>query len=255
MAALRRRRNQARLLTTLSVVALLVGWQVAGIFIDPLFLPQPTAVVESFFELAGDGKIGSATWVTFWTFVVALMGGILLGSPVGILLGYYPTVGSLLNIQVRILYSIPVIALFPLFILWFGLGVELRLVSILLSALLPAIINAESGVRSVDRTLIEVAKVYGATQSELFRKIIVPATVPFIAAGFKIAIGRAIVTTVAIELISSQEGLGGQMAFYGNQLQMANYFVPLVIAALLSLSMYLVGDLVERRFSAWRTTA
>jgi ABC-type nitrate/sulfonate/bicarbonate transport system permease component len=135
--------------------------------------------------------------------------------------------------------------------LWFGVGIPFRLVVIVLAALLPAAIAAEAGVMSVDPGYLEVGAVFGATEREMLRKIIIPATVPFIATGFKIAIGRTIVTTVAVELLTSNNGLGGLLSFYGNQLQTASYFVPLVLVVVLALIVYWAGDLVERRFSSW----
>lgn len=252
LARERRRRRRLRMLPWISVVLLLVLWQVVGASINPIFLSTPTKVAGAMGDMVRSHELLTNTWVTLWTFMIGLALGLVLGAPLGIFLGRTPAAAALIDVQVRILYSVPVIALFPLFILWFGLGVKLRLVSIFLSAVLPIVINAESGVRSVDPGLVELARVYGARRSEIFRKIVTPATVPFLASGFKIAIGRTIVTTIGIELLTSQEGLGGLMAYYGNQLQTAQYFAPLVVAAVLSLLMYWAGDLVERRFSAWR---
>jgi NitT/TauT family transport system permease protein len=248
----RRRRLRLRVLPWISVLLLLVVWQIVGNSINPIFLSTPTKVAGAMNDMVRSHELLTNTWVTLWTFLVGLALGMLIGAPLGILLGRTPAAAALVDVQVRILYSLPVIALFPLFILWFGLGVKLRLVSIFLSAVLPVIINAEDGVRSVDPALVELGRVYGARRSEIFRKIVTPATVPFLASGFKIAIGRTIVTTIGIELLTSQEGLGGLMAYYGNQLLTAQYFAPLVVAAALSLLMYWIGDIVERRFSAWR---
>jgi NitT/TauT family transport system permease protein len=243
-----------RILPTVSVLMLLAAWQIIGSRINPIFLSTPVKVVQAGKDLIENGELLPNTWISFWTFVVSLFGGLVLGAPIGILMGRYQVLSKLLGVQVRLFYSLPIIALFPLFILWFGLGVKLRLLSIFLAAFLPIVMSAEAGVRNVDRTLIEVATVYGSRPSELFRKIIAPASVPFIAAGFKIAIGRAIVTTIGIELLNAQEGLGGLMSKYGNQFQTARYFAPLVVAAAMSIVMYVIGDWVERRFSSWRTS-
>lgn len=252
LARERRRRLRLRLLPWISVVLLLVLWELVGRSINPIFLSTPTKVAGAMGDMVRSHELLTNTWVTLWTFLAGLALGVAIGAPLGIFLGRTPAAAALLDVQVRILYSLPVIALFPLFILWFGLGVKLRLVSIFLSAVLPVLISAESGVRSVDPTLVELARVYGARRREVFWKVVTPATVPFLASGFKIAIGRTIVTTIGIELLTSQEGLGGLMAYYGNQLQTAQYFAPLVVAAALSLLMYWLGDVVERRFSAWR---
>jgi ABC-type nitrate/sulfonate/bicarbonate transport system permease component len=229
-----------------------VAWQIVGARISPIFLSTPTAIATAFVQLLGSGVLYQATLVTFWTFSLGLMAGVTLGSLLGILLGRYWALAASVRLIFRILYSIPIIALFPLFILWIGPGVELRLTSIFLASLLPALISSEAGVQSVDRSLLEAGVVFGARERELFWKIIVPATVPFVAAGFKVAIGRAIVTTVAVEILTSQSGLGGLMSLFGNQLQTANYFGALIIVAIISLSVFALGDTVEARFSRWR---
>jgi NitT/TauT family transport system permease protein len=206
-------------------------------------------------DLTGSGELLDATWHTLYSFLMGLAAGMVIGTPIGMALGRYTTLDKLFSSLVRLFYSIPIIALFPLIILWFGPGLPLIMISVFLASLLPAVMSAQAGVASVDRSLIDVATVFGATEGEIFRKVIALATVPFIAAGFKIAIGRAIVTTIAVELLTSQTGLGGLMAFYGNQLETAQYFAPLVVVATSSLLVYLVGDLVERRLSRWRTAA
>lgn len=240
-----------------SVLALLVVWQIVGSNINPIFLSTPVKVGQAVGALSGHASVGTL-WtnalLTLWTFLAGLLAGMVLGTPLGIAMGRYRLLARILDVQVRIAYCIPVIALFPLFILWFGTGVPLRMPVIFLSAFLPAIINAQAGIVSVDATLIEVGRIFGATEWELFRKIIVPSTAPFIAAGFQQAIGRALVTTVGVELLTSQTGLGGLMDYYGNQLQTAYYFAPLVIVAIAGLLVYWAGDRVERHFASWRPT-
>jgi ABC-type nitrate/sulfonate/bicarbonate transport system permease component len=240
-----------------SVLALLVVWQIVGSHINPIFLSTPVKVGQAVGALSSHASVGTLwtnAFLTLWTFLAGLLAGMVLGTPLGIAMGRYRLLAQILDVQVRIAYCIPVIALFPLFILWFGTGVPLRMPVIFLSAFLPAIINAEAGVVSVDATLIEVGRIFGATEWELFRKIIVPSTAPFIAAGFQQAIGRALVTTVGVELLTSQTGLGGLMDYYGNQLQTAYYFAPLVIVAIAGLLVYWAGDRVERHFANWRPT-
>ena len=191
-------------------------------------------------------------WQTAYTFLIGLLLGLVIGAPLGVLMGRYRIVESSLEIVVRVLYSVPAIALFPLFILAFGFGDEMKIVVVFLACVLPIAMNAQAGVKSVDNALIDVAKVFGGTERELFTKIILPGTVPFLAGGFKIAIGRAIVTTVAVEMITTGGGLGGMMSYYSNQLLTAEYVAPLIATVILSLLVYALGDSVERRFSAWR---
>lgn len=236
----------------ISIAAILLAWQVAGSHLSPIFLSTPTRTLAALLHQLGDGELLSNFRQTALTFLVGLAAALVLGAPLGILMGRYRTVESSLEIVVRILYSVPAIALFPLLILAFGINDTMRMVVVFLASVLPIAINAQSGVRSVEAALIDVARVFGGNEREIFVKIIVPGTVPFLAGGFKIAIGRAIVTTVAVEMITSSSGLGGMMAYYSNQLLTAQYEAPLLATVMLSLLVYWLGDLVERRFSAWR---
>lgn len=253
-AASRRRWSslQWRLYPWLSILVILVAWQVVGAHLNPIFLSTPTATAAALAHQLQDGELVDNFQQTALTFLLALAAGMVVGAPLGIVMGRYRVAESSLEIVVRILYSVPAIALFPLFILAFGLGNTMRGVVVFLACVLPIAINAQSGVKSVEAALLDVARVFGGNEREVFTKIILPGTVPFLAGGFKIAIGRAIVTTVAVEMITSRGGLGGMMSYYSNQLLTAQYEAPLIAVVLLSLLVYWLGDLVERRFSAWR---
>lgn len=239
----------------LSVLAVLIVWQIVGSRLNPIFISTPTRVFDALVTMLKDGEMADNLRQTALTFLAGLGFGLVVGAPLGILMGRYRAVDSALEIIVRILYSVPAIALFPLFILAFGISDTMRVVIVFLASVLPIAMNAQAGVRSVEGALIDVAKVFGGTESELFRKIILPGTVPFLAGGFKIAIGRAIVTTVALEMITSKGGLGGLMSYYSNQLLTAQYEAPLIIVVILSLLVYWLGDRVETHFSAWRPDA
>jgi len=236
----------------LSILAILALWQLAGSHLSPVFLSTPVKTFAAFGQQVRSGEMLRNFEETAATFLVGLGASLVVGAPLGILMGRYRLAESLLEIVVRILYSVPSIALFPLFILAFGINDTMRAVIVFLACVLQIAINAEAGVKSVEGALIDVARVFGGNEREIFTKIILPGIVPFLASGFKIAIGRAIVTTVAVEMITSQSGLGGMMAYYSNQLLTAQYEAPLIAVVLLSLLVYALGDLVERRFSAWR---
>ena len=236
----------------ISIVVILVAWQIVGARISPVLLSTPTAAFAAFIEQLRTGELQKGFWETAYTFLIALFAGLVVGAPLGIAMGRFRTVESSLEIVVRILYSVPAVALFPLFILAFGFGDAMKIIVVFLASVLPIAMNAQAGVKNVEAALIDVARVFGGTERELFTKIILPGTVPFLAGGFKIAIGRAIVTTVAVEMITTGGGLGGMMSYYSNQLLTAQYEAPLIATVLLSLVVYALGDIVERRFSSWK---
>jgi NitT/TauT family transport system permease protein len=236
----------------LTLAAILGLWQLIGSRINPIFLSTPVRVAEGFRAEVSSGQLPAETWLTLKTFVLGLLISLAAGIPLGLLFGRYQAIRRYSEVAVRMFYSVPAIAMFPLFILWFGVTLNFRLSLVVFASVFPVIINAQAGVQSVDALLLEVATVFGAKEREMFSKIVVPASVPFIAAGFKIAIGRAIVTTVTLELLTTTHGLGGLMGFYGSQFQTADYFGPLIVVIVISLAAYSLGDWVEKRFSRWR---
>ncbi len=236
----------------ISIIIILALWQFVGGAINPVLLSTPTAAMAAFVDQLKTGELLKAFGETAYTFLIALVLGVVIGAPLGIFMGRSRAVEASLEIVVRILYSLPAVALFPLFILAFGFGDAMKIVVVFLACVLPIAMNAQAGVKNVENALIDVARVFGGTERELFTKIILPGTVPFLAGGFKIAIGRAIVTTVAVEMITTGGGLGGMMSYYSNQLLTAQYEAPLIATVLLSLAVYALGDAVERRFSSWK---
>lgn len=236
----------------LTILVVLIAWQYFGARKDPILFSTPTRISKAFVDLAESGDLYRESWRTTSTFLVGLGISMAVGVPLGLLSGRYRGIRDYTEVAVRILYATPTIALFPLFIVWFGVGNTFRLALVISAATFPIVINAQAGVRSVEQGLVEVATTFGAKEREIFTKIVVPATVPFIAAGFKLAIGRAIVITVGMEMLTSINGLGGMMASYGNQFRTDYYFAPLMVVIAISLLAFALGDWVERRFSRWR---
>ncbi len=257
---LRRSQPRGRLAKTLvkyyppviTLVVLIGAWQWIGSGLNPIFLSTPVKVVKAFNKLLSAGTLASNSWLTIQTFIIGLAISVIIGVPIGLVMGRYHFLRKYASVAVNMFNAMPAIALYTLFILWFGVGLRFRLALVIFTSVFAMIINAEAGVRSVDPLLVEVATLFGANERELFRKIVVPASIPFIAAGFKLAIGRAIVVTVTLELLSSTSGLGGMMGFYGTQFRTDFYFAPLIIIMLISFVAYAIGDWVERHYSRWR---
>lgn len=235
-----------------TIAVILALWQVIGSNLNPIFLSTPHRVAMALWELTSSGELPKNLWLTVRVFIVGLAAAVAIGVPAGLVAGRYSLVSKHTDVAVRTFYSLPSIALFPLFIVWFGIGVEFRLALVFFSGVFPLIITTQAGVKSVDPVLVDVARISGANERQIFLKIVTPSVVAFIAAGFKLSIGRAIVTTVAIEMLTSAVGLGGMMAIYGNYFQTAKYFAPLIAVAALSLLAYWFGDRIERHFSKWR---
>jgi len=240
-------------LRVLSVILLLVAWELIGVHVNPLFLPTPTSVGQTVVALALAGTLLQATWVSLELFLVGFGIAIGIGVPIGVTLGRSAKAFQFFETFITIMWATPVIALLPLFVIWFGLTFTTQLLIVLLSAVFPIILNTEIGVRNVDTTLLEMVTCFGATRGERLRYVIWPAAVPYITTGLRVGVGRAIVGVVVAELFTTASGLGGQMTYYANYFETSKYFADLFMFILFSVVVTEVVALLERRYSRWKS--
>jgi ABC-type nitrate/sulfonate/bicarbonate transport system permease component len=154
---------------------------------------------------------------------------------------------------VSALYATPVIGLAPLFIIWFGIGINSKIAVVFLLAILPIIINTESGIRTVDPHLIETARAFSARRSQIFLKVLLPGALPQIVTGLRLGVGRGLLGVVAGELFAAQAGLGYLIVASSQLFNPAGVFVGITALAFAGiLSMVLLRRL-ERKLAPWRT--
>jgi ABC-type nitrate/sulfonate/bicarbonate transport system permease component len=139
----------------------------------------------------------------------------------------------------------------PLLILWFGFGVEAKVIIIFSFALFPLLINTYQGARSVDRGLVEVAESFGCGELATWRHVILPSAVPFITAGLNLAVGRALVGMIIAEFYTSASGLGYMVISAGNTFQTAKMFVPILVVMALGVLLLGVTRTLKRKASPW----
>ena len=151
-----------------------------------------------------------------------------------------------------VLYSVPRVALLPLIILWLGIGLESKIAVVFLGAIFPIIVNTMSGVRSLDTTLLNCARAYGARDRDLLLTIAVPGSVPFIIAGLRLGAGRGLVGVVVGELVAAQAGVGHMMARAAATFQTDKVFVGVLLIALFGLLLSRALSALEARVDAWR---
>jgi NitT/TauT family transport system permease protein len=240
------------LITTGSVVFVLLAWQLCGPYINPLFGTYPTAIVEAFWKLAGSGKLTAALADSLRPFAAGYALAVLLGIPLGLLIGRFRVLEAAIGIYVTAGYAMPLVALVPLLVLWLGLGFAVKVAIIFLMSVFPICINTWLGVAAVPKTLIEVGKSFVAPDHVILRRIILPATLPYIMAGVRLAVGRAVVAMVIAEFFTSISGLGAIIQTSANNFDTATTFVPIIIIMLMAVSLnFLVGE-IERRVAPWQ---
>jgi len=149
------------------------------------------------------------------------------------------------------LYATPTIALAPLFILWFGIGVWSKVVVVILLVFFPVAINTEAGLRTTSERLIEMLRSFGASERQIFVKVSLPSAVPFILAGLKLGIGRGLIGVVVAELFGSRAGLGRLIAASADSFNMPELFAGVVVLAVAGILMTAGFSWLERRLVPW----
>ncbi len=191
-------------------IALIVLWQglsQAGI-LSVRVLPAPTAVVQAAIQLASTGELFRNVWVSTVRAFSGLAIGGLIGFGLGLLTGSLSIAEKLLDTTVQMLRNIPHLAMIPLVILWFGIGEEAKLFLVSIGVFFPIYLNTFHGIRTVDRGLIEMGKVYGLRPAELFWQIVLPGALPSILVGLRYALGFMWLTLIVAETIASDSGIG-----------------------------------------------
>jgi NitT/TauT family transport system permease protein len=240
------------LITLLSLALLLGAWEWFGRDINPVFGSYPSAIAEAFWELARTGQLWAALYESLRPFVVGYGLAIVFGVPLGLIIGRYRVAEAALGIYVTAGYAMPLVALVPLLILWLGLGFAVKAAVVFLMSLFPITINTWLGVTAVPKSLIEVGKSFVAPDSVILRRIVLPATLPYIMAGIRLAVGRAVVAMVIAEFFTTISGLGAIIINSANNFDTATMFVPIVVLMVLAIGLNSLIGTVERRVAPWQ---
>ena len=239
---------------TLSVIIALTAWQlVANARIMPvLFLPGPWDVAQAFVKLFQTDDI----WLDIGTSATEMGIGygmaIAIGLVIGLLMGWYTRFQYALDPFVNFFYSTPRIVLIPLFIIWFGIDMPSKIAVIFLGALFPIIINTMAGVRNTEAALLRVARSFGASDALIFRRVVLPGSVPFILTGFRLGIGHALTGVVVAELIAARHGVGQLIAIAGQTFQTPKMLAGVMLIAGTGMLLTMILQRIENRFQAWR---
>jgi ABC-type nitrate/sulfonate/bicarbonate transport system permease component len=247
-------RVRAFLLGAASLVFLALAWQALVEFdvVDPFLVASPTRVAEALRHQAQSGILWTNLRVSVLELLVALGISTAIGVPLGIALGWYRRVSLAVDPLVWLQYSTPIIALYPVFTLMFGLGSAAVVAMTVLLTVSPIVINTARGVRSVDPRLVQAARSFGAGDRQLFRKVVLPASLPMVMAGMRLAIGRALIGVAVGELFAGTSGLGWSVSYYGGLLKTTDMLASVVVIGVLGVLLtQLVGSL-ERRIDSWR---
>jgi NitT/TauT family transport system permease protein len=244
-------------LTAASLAAAVVLWQVVAEFVvdNPVRLPSFTDVVSAFLSPTVMATLSRDLTTSLTHFGVGLFAALAIGIPLGVGMGWFRTMDSLADPIVEILRPIPPLAWIPFAIIWFGLTTQAAGFVIFVGAFFPILINTYTGIRGVSRTFVEAGKVLGCTTSlGLIRYVALPASLPAIASGIRIAMGVGWMCLVAAEIFGvSRFGLGQKLWFYYSLQNMANVVVYMLILGFLGLSIdRLFRAFMDRQLLKWQ---
>jgi NitT/TauT family transport system permease protein len=237
----------------LSVAIGLLLWELASRFLvaNALFLAAPSEIAVAIYKLAVTGQLWPHIAISATEFAIGYVIASVLGIVLGLAMASSPTAKQALQPWVSGLYATPTIALAPLFILWFGIGIWSKVIVVISLVLFPVTINTEAGLRTTSDRLIEMLRSFGATQRQIFFKVSLPSAVPFILAGLKLGIGRGLIAVVVAELFGSRAGLGRLISQSADAFNMPELFAGVVILAIAGIVMTAGFSRLEKRLVPW----
>jgi len=257
------RRTRGLVVITLNLITFFILWEVFTIYgdINPLFLPKAS---DMFAELwvglttrAPEGAVFSGSILdhflhSFKNLMFGLAIACVIGIPGGLLMGGNKYIEAILSPYVWALASLPRIALVPLFILFLGFTTTMQVTIIVISAVFPIMINAWAGVKTTEKSLLAAARVFGANRRQLYVKVVLPYTLPFIISGIQQGIGRGLIGVVIAELFGGSNGLGFLIQRSADTFNTAMTFAVLLLLIVMSLSLINFTRWLEAYVAPWR---
>jgi NitT/TauT family transport system permease protein len=233
------------------LLGLAIWWAVAALGVQ---IPTPAETLSRGFEMAQDGTLLEDVIASLKRVLGGFLIGVGLAIPVGFLMGWYWPMRALIEPWVQFFRTIPPLALIPIMIVLLGIGEAPKVFLIFIAAFLVSVISTYQGVVSVDRTLINAARVLGSKDTGIFLRVVVPASTPFILVGMRVGLGSAWATLVAAELVAAQAGLGYRMKAAQLYSDEATIFVGIIAIGILGLLMDRALLMAEKKLTGWQET-
>ncbi len=228
-------------------IMLVAAWPLIARLAGQNFVPSPLQTLAAAVQVFSDGSVPRAALSTIYVFLIGYLLSIVFAVPLGLLMGGLRVVGAALEPYMDALSAMPRVSFIPLIIIFLGLGYEAKICVVFLGAMIPILVNTYTGVLNSDGDLIEMARSAGATDLQIFRKIMLPGAMPYIIAGMRVGAALALINTVVAELYTAVDGLGGLLAIYGNTFRMAPYFVVVFVLGAIGLGTMQSLKFIERR--------
>ncbi|MGH3732630.1 MAG: ABC transporter permease [Acidimicrobiales bacterium] len=208
-------------------------------------------MVRSFFHLVDDGTLGPAFLRAMEDLFLGYTLAVVVGITLGILMGRHRTVERVMAPYVTFFQATPIIALTPLLVIWFGLGIKAEVAIVFLLSVWTIIINTCEGVKSVPPIMLDMARIYHVPERKIVRKIAIPNAVPYIFAGLNIAIAKGLIGMIIGGMDISLRGLGGLVSTFGDDFQTSSLLAAVICSSLVGVILTVLINLARRTFAPW----
>lgn len=217
-----------------------------------LFFTTPAEVAKALYRLVASHEIHGHAYVSAIEFIVGLALAILVGLPLGLVMGRSKVIDGMLDPFVTAFNATPRLIFLPLLMLWLGIGIWSKIMIVFVGAVFPLLINTCEGVKNADRVLVNVVRSFGASEWQTMKTVVLPNSFPYIVAGLRLAIGRALLGVVVGEFFGASSGLGFMIATAATNYKVDVVFVGVAIFMGLSLILTMSVKKIESKLTRWR---
>jgi len=241
----------------ISISAGVVIWEILARLLleNELLIPPPSSVLRSFWTLAVSGKLNKHFEATLTEFAYGFSTACILGIIIGYFMGMVRWFDEIMDPWIATLYSIPVIAIVPLIIIWFGIGLLSKIIVVFKITVVAIILNTAAGIKNLDPVWLELAQSLRLTGWQTTYKIRFPGALPYIITGMRLGVGRALLAVVVAELMASNAGLGYLLRDASETWDSPKLFVTVILLAVIGLVSFNLIKRLERRMAPWRQSA
>ncbi|HEY2986168.1 MAG TPA: ABC transporter permease [Candidatus Binatia bacterium] len=255
--------NEKKILGITSVTFFLLLWEFMGgpisvynpipvLRVNPMFMSAPSLIWKAAVDLFASGDIWNDLRVSSLEFLGGYLLSVVVAIPFGIMVGWNKKFSAIFDPFINAMNATPRVALLPLVIIWLGIGMLSKVGIIFLGAVLPILVNARDGVKTTPLILLNAARSFGASEWMVFKSVVLPATLPFILTGLRVALGRALVGVMVGELYAATAGIGFMITVAGATFQTDKVFVGVLIFALSGMLGMEILSRIEKHFDKWR---
>ena len=257
-----RRRKKARwnqitlwAIRIFSLLIVLTAWQIYGSHTLAIIFVPFTSVLQAGVDLFVNQNFGESVLYSIETFLMGIVIGGTLGITVGMLIGWSKKAEAAIGLYIYALYATPMVALVPLITLWFGFELTAQLIIIVLFVFFPVVVTVYNGVTHVDRSLLDVGRVFGASQLQMWTHIVLPAVVPFIMTGLTQAVAMGLVGMFIAEIFTALSGIGAVLETQANAYHTAPTLATILVIMVLGVGFRYLVSLIQKRLAPWFSEA